>query len=132
MCGALTKFVSEAPTKYPTIRAPDDDDWEIVPIEFQVGGLPTDIRMRELKDEMKIVLQRILVRLAERIEDLKISKIEEKFVPTRRLRNRNMQATKDAVVLFNVFVVRNDEKKFGPIIINEMRENYGEVREQIM
>ena len=103
-----------------------------MPIEFQVGGLPADMKMRELKDEMKIVLQRILVRLAERIEDLKISKIEEKFVPTRRLRNRNMQATKDAVVLFNVFVVRNDEKKFGPIIINEMRENYGEVREQIM
>jgi len=39
--------------------------------------------MRELKDEMKIVLQRILVRLADRIEDLKIIKIEEKFVPNR-------------------------------------------------
>jgi len=132
VCGTLTKFVSEPPTKYPTISAPEEEPYEIVPIEFQVGGLPADIKMRELKDEMKIVLQRILVRLAERIEDLKISKIEEKFVPTRRLRNRNMQATKDAVVLFNVFVVRNDEKKFGPIIINEMRENYGEVREQIM
>ena len=129
MCGALTKFVSEAPTKYPTIRAPDDDDWEIVPIEFQVGGLPTDIRMRELKDEMKIVLQRILVRLADRIEDLKISKIEEKFVPKR---SRNMQATKDVVLLFNVFVVRSDKKKFGPIIIQELRDNYGEVREQMM
>ena len=129
MCGALTKFVSEAPTKYPTIRAPDDDDWEIVPIEFQVGGLPTDIRMRELKDEMKIVLQRILVRLADRIEDLKISKIEEKFVPKR---SRNMQATNDVVLLFNVFVVRSDKKKFGPIIIQELRDNYGEVREQMM
>ena len=129
MCGTLTKFVSEPPTKYPTISAPEEEPYEIVPIEFQVGGLPADIKMRELKDEMKIVLQRILVRLADRIEDLKISKIEEKFVPKR---SRNMQATKDVVLLFNVFVVRSDKKKFGPIIIQELRDNYGEVREQMM
>ena len=99
-----------------------------MPIEFQLGGLPKEIKMRELKDEMKTVLQRILVRLAERIEDLKISKIEEKFVP----KNRNMQATKDVSIYFNVYVIRSDEKRFGPIIISELRDNYGEVREQMV
>jgi len=128
VCGAFTKVRTDPPTKYPTISAPEDDDYEIVPIEFQLGGLPKEIKMRELKDEMKTVLQRILVRLAERIEDLKISKIEEKFVP----KNRNMQATKDVSIYFNVYVIRSDEKRFGPIIISELRDNYGEVREQMV
>lgn len=32
---------------------------------------------------------------------------------------------------FNVHVIRDDRKRFGPIIIQEIRDSYGEVMEQI-
>mmetsp|Transcript_21705 Transcript_21705/g.45857 ORF Transcript_21705/g.45857 Transcript_21705/m.45857 type:complete len:724 (-) Transcript_21705:324-2495(-) len=79
----------EPPTTHPTIAVPDND-FEIIPIKFDFMGLPDDISMRELKDEMKIVLKRILLRLAKRIEGLRISNVEE-TLPPRRRRNKQRQ-----------------------------------------
>ena len=57
---------------------------EIIPIKFDVGGLPNEIKMKELKVEMTTVLKRILLRLASRIPGLKISNVEEKNVMQRQ------------------------------------------------
>jgi len=91
--------------------------------------------MRDLKDEMTTVLKRILLRLADSINGLKISSVEEKVVLSRRLekliRLRALQETKDVTLYFNVKVVRDDDRKFGPLIINEIRDSYDEVLDQV-
>mmetsp|Transcript_3682 Transcript_3682/g.6662 ORF Transcript_3682/g.6662 Transcript_3682/m.6662 type:complete len:659 (-) Transcript_3682:38-2014(-) len=119
------------PTKYPTILAPEDDDFEVVPIKFDVAGLPDSISMRDLKDEMKTVLKRILLRLADRIPGLRITEIEEKVVLNRNLLKTLRSLKKDVTLYFNVHVVRDDDKKFGPLIIAELRDSYSEVLDQI-
>jgi len=124
-----------APTKHPTISPPEDDGFETIPIKFDVAGLPMEVRMRDLKDEMTTVLKRILLRLADSINGLKISSVEEKVVLSRRLekliRLRALQETKDVTLYFNVKVVRDDDRKFGPLIINEIRDSYDEVLDQV-
>ena len=81
------------------------------------------------------VLKRILLRLADSINGLKISSVEEKVVLSRRLekliRLRALQETKDVTLYFNVKVVRDDDRKFGPLIINEIRDSYDEVLDQV-
>ena len=119
------------PTKHPTILAPEDDDVEIVPIKFDVMGLPDSISMRDLKDEMTTVLKRILLRLADRIPGLRIMEIEEKVVLNRNLLKALRSLKRDVTLYFNVHVVRDDDKKFGPLIIAELRDSYDEVLDQI-
>ena len=125
------------PTKHPTISTdPEEDAFEVIPIKFDVMGLPDDIKMRELRDEMTAVLKRILIRLADRISDLKISEVEERMAPRRNTRNLLRVATtreleQNVSLYFNVHVIRDDRKRFGPIIIQEIRDSYGEVMEQI-
>ena len=125
---------STQPTKHPTIGAPEDDVFEVIPIKFDVMGLPDDIKLRLLKDEMTTVLKRILLRLADRIPGLKISEIEEKIVLTRNLlralrQQRELQ--QDFSLYFNVYVIRDEKKNFGPLIIQEIRDSYDEVMQQI-
>ena len=127
-----------APTKHPTIEAPEDDLYEVVPIKFDVMGLPDAISMRELKDEMTIVLKRILLRLADRIEGMRVSEVEERVVVTRNLGNRRKKVRQrhrdllqDVTLYFNVYVLRDENIKFGPLIIRDIRDNYGEVLEQV-
>lgn len=84
--GASSNGGGGAPTKYPTISKPPEDEFEIVPIKFSARNLPDDVEVRQLKVEMKEILTRILADLSERVEDLRITKIEE-FVPENR-RNR--------------------------------------------
>ena len=61
---------------------------------------------------------------------LKISSVEEKVVMTRDLlRTRGL--LKDVTLYFNVNVIRDKDKKFGPLIIREIRDSYDEVLDQI-
>ena len=123
----------EAPTKHPTIAMPEDDLYEVIPIKFDINGLPNDISMRELKNEMKSVLKRILLRLTDAISGLKVTEVEERVVATRRGRMlvNALRRLRDETIYFNVYVVRDDDKKFGPLIIQEIRDSYNEVLEQI-
>ena len=130
VCDAAPR--SEPPTKHPTIARPDDDVYEVIPIKFDVMGLPDDVKMRDVKDEMMTVLKRILLRLADRISGLKVSSVEEKVVLSRKLEKMLRRALEQSVSLYyNVYVVRDDKKKFGPLIIQEIRDSYDEVMEQI-
>ena len=72
--------------------APDDDDddddpFEYVTIKFTVGDLPADVVGSEddagdLKAEMSFVMRRALTDLAEKVEILKVTSIEEDLVLT--------------------------------------------------
>ena len=88
--------------------------------------------MRKLKDEMKTVLKRILLRLAKSIPELKISAVEEKLVANQSSEEALSASQKDVVSLyFNVYAVRDDDREFGPLIVTEIRDSYDEVLDQI-
>ena len=100
-----------------------------------------------------MVLKRILVRLSEKIEGLKVSSFEERVVDDRdrrglmqkillpfsqQLRDNTREEAhhhrtleKDLSLYYNVYVTRDENRKFGPLITSEMRKSYGEVLEQI-
>ena len=139
------------------MQAPDEDDFEIVPLKFDLGNLPPDISVRGLKDEMKTVLQRILVRLAGEVPELKISSIEEKVLTNMQQRRERILRGKQVSIYYNVYVVRQDGIKFGPLskslrlcvslfrtalipfvhwhrnssVIDEIRSRYDEVKDQL-
>ena len=112
------------------MQAPEDDDFEIVPLKFDLGNLPQDLSTRALKDEMKVVLKRILVRLSERVPQLKISRIEEKVPDQMQLRERILRG-KMITIYYNVYVIRREGMKYGPIIIAEIKSRYDEVKDQL-
>lgn len=106
---------TDAPTKYPTLAAAEEPEFEIVPIKFSVMGLPDDAKMRDLKNEMQDVLKRILTGLSEVFTDLKISKVEERAVieRNRNLKENSRSLAKDVDVYFDVYVVNTSGKKWG-------------------
>ncbi|KAL7513774.1 hypothetical protein ACHAXN_013223 [Cyclotella atomus] len=80
---------TSAPTKYPTLAVPQESAFETVPMLFSVQGLPDDLNVRELKDEMKQVLLAILQKIAGSISDMRLSSIEEREVRKNKDRNRD-------------------------------------------
>lgn len=124
------------PTKHPTIARLEDDDYEIVSIQFTVSGVPDNIAINLIKSEMEIVLKRIILRLAGKIDGLKVTKVEAVELSLnlwqRQRQLRHERALVDEVTqYFHVYVIRDDGKHFGPYIINEIRDSYDEVLTQI-
>jgi hypothetical protein len=115
---------TDSPTKYPTIVSPEDD-YEIVPIRFDVMGLPGNVALGELAQELKTVMTRIILQLAESIQGLKITKVEEKVGGI----TDNSEGGKR--VYYNVYAVRDEKKKFTPLIIQAIRDSHDEVLKQI-
>lgn len=74
-----------SPTKYPTLAVPEESNFETIPFQFSVRGLPDDVNMRALKEEMKELLTAILTMIATDVPDMKITSIDE-----REARRRNM------------------------------------------
>ncbi len=82
--------------------------------------------MMELKEEMETVLTRILLRLADRVEGLSVTNVEQTVPKLEEAKIRGQ-----ATVYFNVETVRNEGSKFGPLIIQAVRDSYDELLEQI-
>lgn len=128
------KPATEPPTKHPTIYQVENDDYEVIPLKFVVMGLPDGVETSNLNNQTTTVLKRILLRLADRITDLKVSSVEEKATLGN---NRNLlllricELEQTVTMYYNVYVIRDERKKFGPIIIQEIRDSYGEVMDQI-
>lgn len=121
------------PTEYPTSAVPEESAFESIPIQFSVNGLPDDVSMRELKDEMKSVLIMILGLMAKTIPDLKLSSIEEKT--GRRfglVRESSARALlRNAVVVFNVNVIQVDGQQFGPQIIQGIKDSMSDIQNML-
>ena len=100
-----------------------------MPIQFSVSGVSNyELSIQEITDEMEIVLKRILLRLAERIDGLKVMKVESVVSSSLDLRRL---LEEEIILYFHVYVVRSDEKKFGPYIIQGIRDSYNEVISEI-
>ena len=115
---------TSSPSKYPTIALIEDDE-EIIPIQFSVSGITNSVSIDDINDEMEIALKRILLRVAENIDGLKIIKVEAIVSPLSKL--RRVLEEEQLILYFHVYVVRSDEKNFGPYIIQGIRDSYEEV-----
>lgn len=82
---------------------------------------------------MEIVLKRIILRVAEKIDGMKVTKVEaaKLSLNLRRHLGRKRSLAKEVTQYFLVYVVRDDEKLFGPYIINEIRDSYDDLLTQI-
>lgn len=130
-----------SPTKYPTISLDEYDEYEVIPLRFDISGLPNNVQIPKLRQDMKVVLRRILVRLSEQIDGLKITNIEERGSPannrllalrTQQLSSQERALLKDVSLFYNVHVVRSEDgTRFGPLIVSYMRDNFDEVMDEI-
>ena len=124
----------EAPSKTPTIMLEDDDNYQIIPLRFDISGLPDGYYVSDLKSEMKSVLTRILLELAEDIDGLSIKNVEQAVVNLANTNNANLIIKKELgeeTMYFNVEVVRVEDMDFGPIIVNAIRDNYNDLLNKI-
>ena len=108
----------DPPTKYPTIALDEDDKAEIIPLRVIFTGLPENISMSKVKEELETVLKRILLRLAEKVDGLKILSLEEAL-------------SSEEFLYYNISVLRVEGSKFGPAIISAIRDSYDELLSQI-
>lgn len=100
---------------------------EVIPIKIDITGLPDDVQMEFLKDEVQSILQRVLLRLADIIPGLTIVRVESNK-PEQTIR----ALAKSVTLYYNVNVLKDERKEFGPIIINELREVYDNMLGQIL
>ena len=138
------------PTKHPTISLEDEDGQEIVPIQFIVMGVPEDASINELKEGMLESLKGILLDLSQSIGELTVTNVEEKIIGRRSRRKSLEEAVerksrhnnsnernhsyrrrrgleKTVEVVFDITVVHHEDIRFGPIIIEAIRNSYDEI-----
>ena len=108
---------TDAPTKQPVASPEFDDMFQVVPIKFSVSGLPEVVDHRELKDEMQTILRGILIDLSTRMSSLKLKNIEENLLGSKQTGEEGRKSKDTVDVYYEVTVVREKGKDFGPIII---------------
>jgi hypothetical protein len=89
-------------------------------VRVDVAGLPDDVRTSYLSDEVMYALDRILKVVADEfVPGLVVATVEFKEPPTRSRRG----LAKNVRLYYNVNALKDDDRQFGPAIIDAMREN---------
>ena len=134
---------TESPTKHPTIAAVEETPFETVPLLFKVEGLPDDVNMRALKDEMKLVLTAILSMISDSVPDMKLSSIDERdarrrlgeSLATVEISSGNTGGGRELLrnvdMYYDVNIIRVEGTQFGPIIIQALKEAMSDVQNRI-
>lgn len=109
----------------------DDFDNNVIPIKFEVRGLPNDFggSIVELKNEMTTILNRILFALEERIGGFKVLDVEDN-----EDKNTDPFSIGEEHVInmyYNVIIKGDNNTNFGPIVIEELRNSYGDILQEI-
>lgn len=104
------------------------DIFESVPLQFTAVGLPSTIQYptTELRSEMLTIVKRILLQLAKDIEGMIFVSVEEGTVDFAA-----MDAGGAAIVRYDVTVMRDEGKKFGALIVDELRDAYDDAIDRI-
>ena len=107
-----------------------------VPLRFDVDGLPESSlsQVADARDEMRTVLDRILEALEGRIPGLKVPYVEERAEPVlladERVGAASLAPLAGVSVYYTVYVVIEEGKDFGTMIIDELRNSREEVLEE--
>lgn len=121
-------------TLSPTVRALtpvpttalDDGNFGVIPIRFDISGLSEEPVFIELGAEMMTVLKRTLMRADGDIEELRIVNVEEDATYDKDYEDDVAPIT-EAKFHYKVYVVRDEDRRFGPIIIQYIHDNYDDV-----
>ena len=99
----------------------------MITIRFTVSGLPSgdQVNMRELKDEMALVLRRVLAIVAETQRDLKVLSI----LNVRNNRDATRGGGDKRWVYYDISVARRPNESFAPVVIAGLQDPYGELVE---
>lgn len=108
----------------------DGDPRGVVALRFDAGGLPDDLNGGELEEEMAAAMNRTLAFLAERIEGFEVSGFEVDDRAAGDLQN-SPNLDDDVVSLYYSIDITDDTREFGPLIIGELREGFGELLDQL-
>jgi len=121
--------ITSSPTKQPVASPKFEDIYEVITIKFNFIGTPDFFDKRDLKDEMVKILRRVLIDLANRISslNLKIKSVEERPIAAQSIaRARNQEE-----IYYDVTIVRQEDKQFGPTIENWIRDSFDDIIEQL-
>lgn len=142
------------PTKTPTISMPLVPDTEDVTLKFSLTGLPNDVDITKLKEN---VLDAIKIILAKHpVPSMQISQINERVCRGRRLLRRRStvynneqpiprhneqlksksvgveRKLKDVSVCYVIEVVNDDSgQDYEPLIVTEVRDSYEVILDEI-
>jgi len=118
-----------APSKYPSVVV-EEDEFEVVPLRFDVVGLPIDAALGDFKKELETAMSKIILNLAEDIQGLKVTKVEEKVGGLSAALANTSNNLVDSVY-YTVEVVKDPKKRFAPLIIQGLRDSYDEILQTI-
>jgi len=108
----------------------EDDGFEIVPMKFKVKGLLPGGDADDIKAEMTVILNRILLRLEEQVAGMNVRSVEENDSS-----NLNPIRGDEATIYYNVKVVSmssgndddDEDRDWKSAIIEELRESYFDI-----
>lgn len=106
--------------------------YDAVPIQFVVSGLPDVFPINVVNDEMMTVLRRVLSRVADQIPGMRIASLE-RVTGNRKLGGvvAGRALAREVAFNYNVNVISEENKQWGELIIQELRDTYEEVLEDI-
>ena len=118
-----------APSKYPSVVV-EEDEFEVIPLRFDVIGLPIDAALGDFKKELQTAMSKIILNLGKDVQGLKVTKVEEKVGGLSAALSNNSNNLVDSVY-YTVEVVKDPKKRFAPLIIQGLRDNYDEILQMI-
>ena len=118
-----------APSKYPSVVV-EEDEFEIIPLRFDVIGLPPDAALGDFKKELETAMSKIILDLGKDIQGLKVTKVEEKVGGLSAALSNNNNNLVDSVY-YTVEVVKDPSKRFAPLIIQGLRDSYDQILQMI-
>jgi hypothetical protein len=118
-----------APSKYPSVIV-EEDVFEVIPLRFDVIGLPPDAALGDFKKELETAMSKIILNLGKDIQGLKVTKVEEKVGGLSAALSNNSNNLVDSVY-YTVEVVKDPKKRFAPLIIQGLRDSYDDIIQQI-
>ena len=145
------------PTKTPTISMPLVPDTEDVTLKFALTGLPNDVEITKLKENVLDAIKMILAKMIKRVPSLQVTQINERVCRGRRLLRRRStvynneqpipsrhneqlksksvgveRKLKDVSVCYVIEVVNDDSgQDYEPLIVTEVRDSYEVILDEI-
>ncbi|KAL9182951.1 hypothetical protein ACHAXT_004230 [Thalassiosira profunda] len=102
---------------------------EVIPMKIDITGLPDDVRVELLEQEMLSVLQQAMDRVGETTPGLTIVRVETNDPEQEPLRRALLR---DETLYFNINVLKSEDgESWRPLIYNKLQEAFDDVLGEI-
>ena len=118
------------------------EEYETIPLKLSLLNLPSEIDIRSLKEEIFIIVKRLLVDLAEKMSSLRITNFEENILGGRKnsrqlllsqhKQNKLRKLTQNLDIYYVVTVLTDPNvESFKPFVVKWMQDSYDLILEKI-